>query len=101
MIGSERSIGGIRSDHRHVGDSVANLEVVHAISDLIDFPDDVASHHERRSVARRLWVEMAPHQHVGVMQARGKHADPHLAAAGRRHHCVDHFQPVGIPKWLT
>jgi hypothetical protein len=39
---------------------------------------------------------MAPDQHVGVLQARGKHVDPHLAPAGRRYGSVDHLQSVGI-----
>jgi hypothetical protein len=41
---------------------------------------------------------MPPYQHIGVVQARGKHADAHLAAASRRHHGVGHFQSVGTPE---
>jgi hypothetical protein len=45
-----------------------------------------------------LWVEVASYQHIGVVQARGKHADAHLAAAGRRYRGADHLQSVGIPE---
>jgi hypothetical protein len=98
VVRAERSISCVRSDHRHVGDAVANLEVAHAIAELVDFPDDVITHHERRSVARSLRVEVAPYQYVRVLQARGKHVDPYLAAAGRRQDSVDHLQPVGTPE---
>jgi hypothetical protein len=69
---------------------------VHVVADLIDFSNHVIAHHERRPAPRRLWVQVAPDQHVGVLQARGKHVDPHLASAGRRYGSVDHLQSVGI-----
>jgi len=92
----ERAILGVRPDHRHVRHAVANLKVAHAIADLIDLPDDVVAHHERRPEAHRLRVQVAPDQHLGVVKTRGEHADPHLAPAGGRQGSVDHLQPVGI-----
>ena len=79
-------------DHRRVGDAVAKLEVAHAITELVDFPDHVIAQHERRPAVHSLRVEVSPYQHVSVVQARGKHADPHLAPTGRRQGCVDHLQ---------
>src|SRR6266542_5575600 len=81
VVSTERSIGCVRPEHRHVGDAIADLEVAHTIADLIDFPDDVIPHHERRPVARSLWIQMAPDQDVGVLQAGGQYVDPYLAAA--------------------
>jgi hypothetical protein len=42
-----------------------------------------------------LRVEVTPDQHIGVLHARSEHADPHLAAAGRRQGSIDHLQLVG------
>jgi len=42
-----------------------------------------------------LRVEVAPDQHVGVLHARGEHADPHFAPPGGRQTSVDHLQLVG------
>jgi hypothetical protein len=36
----------------------ANLKAAHAIADLIDLPDDVVAHHERRPETHRLRVEV-------------------------------------------
>src|SRR5215468_1682194 len=54
---SERAIGGVRSDDRHVGHAVSELEAGHAIAELIDFPDDVVARHEGRTAAapRERW----------------------------------------------
>jgi hypothetical protein len=38
---------------------------------------------------------MAPDQRVGVLQARGEHANAHLASSGRRQGSIDYPQPVG------
>jgi hypothetical protein len=94
----ERTIGGVRSDHSHIGHPVANLNAAHAIAELIDFADDVIAHHEWRPAAHCLRVEMASDQHVGVFETRGEHTDPHLAPAGGRQGSVDHFEPVGTAK---
>lgn len=56
VVCPERTIVGVGSDHRHVGHAVANLKVAHAFAELIDFPDDVVAHHERRPEAHRLRV---------------------------------------------
>jgi hypothetical protein len=66
-VSPERPIGGIRSDHRHIGHSVADLEVAHAIGELVDFPDHVIANHERWSAERRLRVQVAPDQHISVL----------------------------------
>jgi hypothetical protein len=42
-----------------------------------------------------LRVKVAPDHHIGVLQARGEHADSHLAPGGRRQGSVDHLKPVG------
>jgi len=63
---------------------VAKLEAAHVPAELIDFADHVIAHHERRPAAHRLRIEVAPDQHVGVLQACRKYVDPHLAPAGRR-----------------
>jgi hypothetical protein len=42
-----------------------------------------------------LRVEVPPDQRVGVLDARGEHADTHLAPPGRRQGSVDHLQPFG------
>jgi hypothetical protein len=94
-VGPERAIGGVRPYHRHVGYAVAKLKVAHAIAELVDFPNHVIAQHQRRPPAHRLRVEVLPDQDVGVVQARGKHSDPHLAPAGRRQGSVDHLQLVG------
>jgi hypothetical protein len=93
--GPECPIRGIRPDHRHVGHAVANLEALDALADLIDLPDDVLPHHERRLESQRLGVEMASDQHLSVVQARSEHADSNLGEAGSRRGGVDDFQPVG------
>ena len=81
IFGAERAIGGVRADHRHIGHAVAELKAAHAIAELIDFPDDIIAHHERRPAEHRLRVEVAPDHDVGVLDAGGEHADPHLAPA--------------------
>src|SRR6266853_6200145 len=78
-VSPERAIGGVRPDHRHIGHAVANLKAAHAIAELIDFPNDVIADHERRPAVHSLRIEVAPDQHVGVLHARGEHADPRLA----------------------
>ena len=96
-VSPKRPIGGVRTDHRQIGHAVANLKAAHAIAELIDFPDHIISEHERRPAGRSLRVEVTPDQHVGVLHARGEHAGPHLAPAGRRQGSVDdHLEPVGI-----
>jgi hypothetical protein len=47
-VGPKRAVGGVRPDHRQIGHAVANLNAAHAIAELIDFPDDIISQHERR-----------------------------------------------------
>ena len=94
-VSSERAVGGIRPDNRHIGHAVAKLKATHAIAELIDFPNDVIADYERRPATHRLRVEVAPDQHIRVLQTRGEHANPHLAPAGRRQRSVDHLQPIG------
>ena len=94
-VSPERAISGVRPYHRQIGHAVPNLKAAHAIAELIDFPDNIISQHERRPVGRSLRVEMATDQYIGVLHARGEHANPHLAPAGRRQRSVDHLEPVG------
>ena len=95
IFGAERAISGVRPDHRHIGHAITDLEAAHAVAKLIDFPDDIIAHHERRPAEHRLRVEVAPDHDVGVLDAGGEHADPHLAPPGRRHGSVDHFELIG------
>ena len=95
VVGPERAIRGVRPDHCHVGHAVANLKAAHAVAELINLADDVIAQHEGRLEAHRLGVEAAPDQHLGIVHARGEHADPDLAPAGRRQRSVNHLQPVG------
>jgi hypothetical protein len=95
VVSPEGAIGGVRPDHRHISDPVANLKAAHAFAQLIDFANDVIPQHEGWPATHRLRVEVAPNQHVGVFQTRGEHADPHLAPAGRRQGHIDHLQRVG------
>ncbi len=95
VVGAQRAVGGVRAEHRHVGHAVADPKAFHAIADLIDLPDDVVSHDERRPSEPGLRVEVAPDQHVGVLDARGEHADAHFAPAGRRQGSIDDLQLVG------
>ena len=95
-VSPERAIGGIRPDHRHIGHPVTYLKAAHALAELIDLPEDIVAHHERRPAAHGLRIEAAPDQYVSVLQTRGEHADPHLAPAGRRQGSVSHIQPIGI-----
>jgi hypothetical protein len=88
-------MGGVGPEYRHISHTVASVKAAHAIAELIDFPNDIIAHHERRPVGRSLRVEMAPEQYIGVLQTRSEHADPHLASAGRRQGSVDDFEPVG------
>jgi ABC transporter substrate binding protein len=94
VAGPERAIGGVRPEYRQIGHPVANLKAAYAPAELIDFPDDVIAQHERRTAGGSLRVEVAPDHHVGVLHARGEHADPHLAPASRRQGSVDHLQLV-------
>jgi hypothetical protein len=96
VVRAERAIIGVGPDHRHVGHSVANLKFAHAIAKLIDLPDHVIAHHERRPEAHRLRVQVAPDQDLSVIEARGEYTDPHLAPAGGRQRRVDHLQTLGI-----
>ena len=95
MVGSQRAIGGVRPNDGHIGHPVAERKAAHVIAELIDFPDDIIAHYERRPQAHRLRVEMSPDRDVGVLEARGEHADSHLVAGGRRQGSVDHLQVVG------
>jgi len=87
----ERAIGRIRSEHRHVSHTVAKPKPAHAIAELIDFPDYIIAHYKRWPAGRGLRVEMTPDQRVGVLKARGEHADPYLARTGRWQRDVDHL----------
>jgi hypothetical protein len=60
VVGPERAIAGVRPQDSHIGHSVAELKVAHAITELIDFPDDIIAQHERRPSRRGLRVEVAP-----------------------------------------
>jgi hypothetical protein len=80
----KRAIVGVRSNYRHVGDAVAKLKIAHAVADLIDLPDNVIAHHERRPQPHRLRVQMTPDQHLGVVKARSEDAYPYLAGPLRR-----------------
>jgi hypothetical protein len=91
VVRTEGTVIGVRPDHRHVSHAVANLKVAHAIAELIDFPDDIVAHYERWPEAHRLGVQMAPNQHLGVIEARGEHSHPHLPPAGSRWGSVDHL----------
>jgi hypothetical protein len=95
VAGPERAVGGVRPDHRHIGHAVAELKAAHVIAELIDFPDDIIAQRERGLAAHHLRVKVAPDHHIGVLQARGEHADSYLAPGGRRQGSVDHLKPVG------
>ena len=95
VVRLKRAIVGVRPDHCHVGHAVATLKVAHAIADLIDLPDDIVAHDKRWPEAHRLRVHVATDQHLGVIEARGEHTDPHLAPASGWQGGVDHLQPVG------
>jgi hypothetical protein len=71
------------------------LKSAHAIAELIDFTDHVIAQHERRLAVQRLRVEVTPDHDIGVHDARGKYADPHLAPARYRLRSIDHLQPIG------
>jgi hypothetical protein len=60
VAGPERAIGGVRPEYRQIGHPVAKLKAAHAITELIDFPDDIIAQHKRRPAAHRLRVEVAP-----------------------------------------
>jgi hypothetical protein len=93
-VSPEGAIGGVRPDHGHIRHAVANLKAANAIPELIDFADDVVPHHEGRPAAHGLRIEVTPDQHVGVLQPRREHADPHLATAGHRQRSIGHLQPI-------
>ena len=65
------------------------------LRDKDSLPTDSVQFALTETAPHRLRVEVTPDQHVGVLQTRGQHADPHLAPAGRRHGSVDHLQPIG------
>jgi hypothetical protein len=71
VIGPKRAIGGVRPEYRHIGHVVAKLKAAYAITELIDFPEDIIAEHERRPAAHCLRVEVAPHHHIAVLHARG------------------------------
>jgi hypothetical protein len=95
MVGSQRTIGGVRPDHGHIGHALAEREAAHAIPELIDFPDDVIAHYERRPKQHRLRVQMSPDRDVGVLEGRGEHSDTHFAPTGYRQGSVDYLQLIG------
>jgi hypothetical protein len=66
---AECAISGVRSDHRQIGHAIADLKAVHVITELVDFPDDVIAHHERRPEEHRLRVDVTPNHHIGVLDA--------------------------------
>jgi hypothetical protein len=70
-------------------------ERAYAIAELINLPDDVIAQHKGRLEAHRLRVEAAPDQHLGIVHARGEHADPDLAPASRRQRSVNHLELIG------
>jgi hypothetical protein len=98
LLGPERAIGRVRSEHGHVSHSIAQPKAAHAITQLIDFPDHIIADHEWRQASHRLGVEMAPDDDVGVLQACGKHAHAHLTPAGRRHWSINYLQLFGTTK---
>ena len=95
MVGSQRAIGGVRPDDGHIGHPVTERKAAHVIAELIDFPDDVIAHYERRPQEHRLRVEMSPDGDVGVLESRGEHADSHFASSGCRQGSFDHLQLIG------
>jgi hypothetical protein len=88
------AIGDIEPHYRDIGHAVANLKAPHPVAELINFANDIIAEHERRPAKHRLWVEVAPNQDIGVLHARGEHADPHLPSAGCRQGSVDDRQLV-------
>jgi len=95
ILGPERAIGGVRADDCHVGYAVARLEPSHTFAQLIDLADDIIAQHERRLQSYRLEIEMTPDHDIGVHDARGEHAHPHLARSGRWHGGLDHLESIG------
>jgi len=91
----QRAIGSVRSEHRQIGHSFAEPKVAHAVTELIDFSDDIITHHKWWPAAHRLCVEVAPDHNIGVLQARGEHADPNLAPPSGRQGSLDHLQLLG------
>ena len=65
----KRAIGSIRPENGQICHSVAELKALHAISELIDFPDYIIAHYKRWPAGRGLRVEMTPDQRVGVFKA--------------------------------
>src|SRR6516162_10268555 len=59
-VSPKRAIGGIRTDHCHIGYAVAKLKAADTIAELINFPDEIIAHHERQPAAHRLRIEVAP-----------------------------------------
>jgi hypothetical protein len=60
VAGAERAIGGVRTNHRHIGNAIAKLKSAHAIAELIDFSDEVITHYKWWSAGRSLRVEVTP-----------------------------------------
>ena len=100
ISGAERAIVSIRAEYGHIRHSIAKLKSAYAVTKLIDFADDTIAQRERRPAAHRLWVEVASDNHVRVLQARGEHAHPHLAARGHRQRNLDDLQPIGTAEAL-
>jgi hypothetical protein len=85
----------------HIGRAVAKLKAAHAIAELIDFPDDVIARRERRTAVHGLRIEMAPDQHVGVLQTRGEHADGTSPRRAVGSGASTTSSPSGPPNCLT
>lgn len=96
-IRSEGTIRYVRTENSHIRYSIADLKTAHSLPELIDFPYDAITQHERGPTMHPR-VKVSPDCHVSVFQARGENADSHFIPTGRRHGCVYNLQLIRTAK---
>jgi hypothetical protein len=88
----EQSIRGVGTCEGHVVDLIANFELGHAWTDLIDLADDVIPHDEGHLVRGCLRVEVPSNERFCVIDAGGQDAHAHLAATCLWNRRTDHTE---------
>jgi len=94
VLGAKRTELGVRSGDGEVSDAIADREVSHARTDLIDLADDVVAEHQRKHVADP-GIAMPADDGIGELYRRRQHANAHLARTGLGHGCLGDLDLFG------
>ncbi len=93
MHGGHDGVAGIAADHCERSDALANGEILNAVTENINVPDDVVARCKRKR--GRFRIEAVTHEHVGVSDAGGEIFHANLPSGGDGEIVLDEFKDFG------